>query len=174
DYKLGDPFNSTTNLGPVISVQAANQIRAQIAQAVSMGAKLHISTSPLDTPSSAFVTPQILTNVNHGMQVMTDETFGPVMPVMKVSSDEEALKLMNDSKYGLTASIWTKDPQVAQTLGESLECGTVFVNRCDFLEPKLPWGGWKESGRGVSLGVGAFDACTRWKGWNFRGVPVGK
>jgi acyl-CoA reductase-like NAD-dependent aldehyde dehydrogenase len=100
---------------------------------------------------TAFVAPQVLTEVDHTMSIMTSESFGPVVGIMRVSSDAEAIQLMNDSIYGLTASIWTKDPEAFMRLEGEVEAGTVFMNRCDYLDPALAWTGVKESGRGVSL-----------------------
>ncbi|KAJ3386355.1 hypothetical protein HDU84_001596 [Entophlyctis sp. JEL0112] len=169
-YKLGDPLDPATNLGPVVNVNAANNIRAHVDEAVSKGAKLLVDPVlfPLAKPGTAFVAPQILVNVDHSMKIMKEETFGPVVGVMKVKSDEEAIELMNDSDFGLTASIWTKDEKAAYEIASELECGTVFMNRCDFLDPALPWSGVKDSGRGVTLSHLGFDAMTRPKAFHFR------
>ncbi|KZS95332.1 succinate semialdehyde dehydrogenase [Sistotremastrum niveocremeum HHB9708] len=163
NYKLGDPTTEGINLGPVVSVASANRIRKQVADAVSQGAKPLIAEDkfPQATPGSAFVAPQVLVDVNHTMEVMTEETFGPVVGIQKVSSDEEALKLMNDSPYGLTASIWSKS--APDSLVENLEFGTVFLNRCDYLDPALAWTGVKDSGRGISLSKFGYDQLTRAK-----------
>lgn len=131
---------------------------------VSKGAKALISSEKFASVAkegSTYVAPQVLVDVNHSMRVMMDETFGPVVGVMKVSSDEEALKLMNDSPYGLTASIWTQSEEAFERLMPDVEAGTVFMNRCDYLDAALAWSGVKESGRGVSLSVFGFDAVTR-------------
>ncbi|KAI8823813.1 Aldehyde/histidinol dehydrogenase [Chytriomyces cf. hyalinus JEL632] len=170
-YNLGDPFDENTNLGPVVNVAAANAIRAQVEEAVSKGATKLVGEAAFANvakPGTAFVAPQVLINVDHSMKVMTEETFGPIVGVMKVNSDEEAIQLMNDSQYGLTASIWTKDADAAYKIGNELECGTVFLNRCDYLDPALPWGGVKDSGRGVTLSSLGFDAVTRPKAFHFR------
>ncbi|KAI8622319.1 Aldehyde/histidinol dehydrogenase [Chytriomyces sp. MP71] len=170
EYRLGDPLDPKTNLGPVVNVAAAEAIRAHVEDAVQKGAKKCVDESlfPLATPGSAFVAPQILADVNHGMTLMKDESFGPIVGVMKVKSDEEAIALMNDSEYGLTASIWTKDHDAAYKIADELECGTVFLNRCDYLDPALPWSGVKNSGRGVTLSHLGFDALTRPKAFHFR------
>lgn len=137
-YKLGDPSDPSTNIGPVVSKRSAETIRSHVKDALEKGAK--DATPANDTftsppPDGNYVAPTLLTNVNHGMLVMKDETFGPVIPVMKVKSDEEAVSLMNDSIFGLTASIWTKDVEVGHKLADDVEAGTVFVNRCDFPSP---------------------------------------
>lgn len=137
-YKLGDPTDKATTVGPVISSKAVENIQRHINDALSQGAIDATTESPtLSTvPSNgSFVAPRILTNVTHNMLVMREETFGPVIPIMKVSSDEEAVALMNDSEYGLTASVWTKDIQRGEELIEEIEAGTVYINRCDYPSP---------------------------------------
>lgn len=104
--------------------------------------------------------PQVLVNVNHSMAVMVDETFGPVVGIMPVSSDQEAINLVNDSPYGLTASIWSTNRQRAQEIAGELRVGTVFVNRCDYLDPGCAWTGCKDSGLGITLSEFGFDAFT--------------
>lgn len=136
-YKLGDPFDKTTHLGPVVSVKSAQTIAGHIKDAEEKGAR-NLTPDVFSTGSKlgeTFVRPEILADCNHNMKVMTEETFGPIIPVMKVSGDDEALSLMNDSEFGLTASIWTKDVGVGQKLAEQVEAGTVFVNRCDYPSP---------------------------------------
>ncbi|KAI0076634.1 aldehyde dehydrogenase [Panus rudis PR-1116 ss-1] len=170
-YKLGNPTDPSTNLGPVVSVASAERIRKQVADAVKAGAKALIPEDlfPAAQPGTAYVAPQVLVDVNHSMDVMMEETFGPVVGIQKVSSDEEALQLMNDSPYGLTASIWTnaeKNPESQEKFewfAELLETGTVFLNRCDYLDPALAWTGVKNSGRGVSLSKFGYDQLTRAK-----------
>ncbi|EIW77826.1 succinate semialdehyde dehydrogenase [Coniophora puteana RWD-64-598 SS2] len=170
-YKLGDPTAKETNLGPVVSVASADRIRAQVQAAVKAGAKTHIPGElfPEAKPGTAFVAPQVLTDVNHKMEIMTEETFGPVIGIQRVSSDEEAIALMNDSPYGLTASVWTdaannKESEKAfLNLVDKIETGTVFLNRCDVLDPALAWTGVKNSGRGVSLSKFGYDQLTRAK-----------
>lgn len=137
-YKLGDPTDQTTNVGPVISKQAVQSINAHIADALSKGA---VDVTPENATFSAppsdgnFLAPRVLINVSHDMRTMREETFGPVMPIMKVKSDDEAVALMNDTDFGLTASVWTKDVSRAEELMDRLEAGTVFVNRCDYPSP---------------------------------------
>ncbi|KAI9799810.1 MAG: hypothetical protein M1825_004370 [Sarcosagium campestre] len=173
-YKLGDPLESTTHVGPVVSKRAASTIRSHIKDALDKGAKDQtpandsFSSPP---PDGNYVAPTLLTNVTHEMLIMTEETFGPVIPVMKVNGDAEALKLMNDSNLGLTGSIWTKDTVKGEELAESVEAGTVFVNRCDFPSPDLAWTGWKDSGRGVTLSEFGFDQFTRLKSFHVKNYP---
>lgn len=170
-YKLGDPTHPETNLGPVVSVASAEKIRAQVADAVKAGAKALIPEDlfPAAKPGTAFVAAQVLVNVDHSMSVMTEETFGPVLGIQKVSSDAEAIALMNDSRYGLTASVWTNaaaNPDSEKAfldIVDKLETGTVFLNRADYLDPALAWTGVKDSGRGISLSKYGYDQLTRAK-----------
>ncbi|KIK02902.1 hypothetical protein K443DRAFT_677253 [Laccaria amethystina LaAM-08-1] len=169
-YKLGDPTLSETNLGPVVSLASAERIRKQIDDAVKAGAKALIPEQlfPFAKPGTTYVAPQVLVDVNHSMDVMMEETFGPVVGIQSVASVDEAVKLMNDSPYGLTASFWTDveaNPQseVFNKFVNELETGTVFLNRCDYLDPALAWTGVKDSGRGVSLSKFGYDQVTRAK-----------
>ncbi len=122
----------------------------------------------MDARGSAYLAPQVLTNVDHSMSVMMDESFGPVVGIMKVSGDEEAISLMNDSPFGLTASIWTSDAAAAREIGQDLETGTVFMNRCDYLDPALAWTGVKDTGRGCTLSAIGYEALTRPKSFHLR------
>lgn len=171
-YVLGNPLESETTLGPLIRPRAADFVRGQISEAISKGGRGLIDAAkfPADRAGSPYVAPQILVNVDHSMSVMVDETFGPVMGVMRVRDDAEALQLMNDSKYGLTASLWTADADHAARLGEQIETGTVFMNRCDYLDPALAWVGVKDTGLGCSLSVLGYDNFTRAKSYHLRTV----
>ncbi|ETW87357.1 hypothetical protein HETIRDRAFT_437877 [Heterobasidion irregulare TC 32-1] len=173
-YKLGDPTKPEITLGPVVSLASAERIRKQIADAVKAGAKALIpeelfSTPEFDVAGTTYVVPQVLVDVDHSMEVMMEETFGPVVGIQKVASDEEAIRLMNDSPYGLTASIWTnaeKNPESQDAflkLADEISTGTVFLNRCDYLDPALAWTGVKNSGRGISLSKFGYDQLTRAK-----------
>ncbi|KAN0078246.1 aldehyde dehydrogenase [NAD(P)+] [Tylopilus felleus] len=170
-YVLGDPTKPETSLGPVVSVASAERIRKQVADAVQAGATALVPEDlfPIAQPGTAYVAPQVLVNVNHTMDVMMEETFGPVIGIQKISSDEEAIRLMNDSPYGLTASVWTnaqENPGSEKAflhIVDELQTGTVFLNRCDFLDPALAWTGVKNSGRGVSLSKFGYDQLTRAK-----------
>nr|WP_067291803.1 aldehyde dehydrogenase family protein [Marinobacterium profundum] len=169
-YKLGRSDDPDTTLGPVVRARAADFIRAQVNEAVAAGAVAHIDAAdfPLDAPGSAYLAPQVLTHVNHGMRVMTEETFGPVVAIQKVSSDEEAVALMNDSEFGLTASVFTRDIDAGVAIGEQLETGTFFINRCDYLDPALAWTGVKNSGRGCTLSSVGFEHLTRPKSFHLK------
>ncbi|KAM3483266.1 hypothetical protein MY8738_003341 [Beauveria namnaoensis] len=173
-YKLGDPFDKTTHVGPVISSRSKDAIEGHVKDAVSKGAKDATPANETfdNLPAKGnFVKPTLLTGVDHSMTVMTEETFGPVIPVMKVKSDAEAIKLMNDSEFGLTASIWTKDTDKGYELAEDVEAGTVFVNRCDYPSPDLAWTGWKNSGRGQTLSKFGFDAFVKLKSFHLKDYP---
>jgi acyl-CoA reductase-like NAD-dependent aldehyde dehydrogenase len=167
-YRLGNPLKRLTTLGPLVNAAAATHVRQQIAQAIDKGAKAHIDTTKfsMDKQGSAYMAPQVLTDVNHAMSVMTQESFGPVVGIMAVDSDEQAIALMNDSEFGLTASIWTTNQDAAIAIGDQLETGTVFMNRCDYLDPALPWVGVKNSGRGCSLSTLGYEQLTRPKSFN--------
>jgi len=169
-YVLGNPHDQATTLGPLIKASAADFVRKQIDDAVATGATAHIETSDfaMDAAGTPYLAPQVLTNVDHSMSVMMDESFGPVVGIMKVSDDEEAIKLMNDSPFGLTASIWTQDVAAARAIGDDLETGTVFMNRCDYLDPALAWTGVKDTGRGCTLSAIGYEALTRPKSFHLR------
>jgi acyl-CoA reductase-like NAD-dependent aldehyde dehydrogenase len=171
-YDLGNPLEEATTLGPMAHKRFADLVRRQTAEAVSKGARAHVDRSrfPADSGDAAYLAPQVLTEVDHSMSVMRDESFGPVVGIMKVRDDEEAIRLMNDSPYGLTAAIWTADLDAAERIGAQLETGTVFMNRCDYLDPGLAWTGVKETGRGVSLSTLGFDSVTRPKSYHLRVV----
>ncbi|KAK3389825.1 Aldehyde/histidinol dehydrogenase [Podospora didyma] len=173
-YKLGDPMDKATHLGPVVSKRSKETIEAHIKDALDKGAQNATPENDTFTNLPAkgnFVAPTLLANVDHSMTVMTEETFGPVIPVMKVKSDAEAVKLMNDSEFGLTASIWTKDTEKGYELCEQVEAGTVFVNRCDFPSPDLAWTGWKNSGKGVTLSRFGFDQFVKLKSYHLKDYP---
>ncbi|MEK6638231.1 MAG: aldehyde dehydrogenase family protein [Pseudomonadota bacterium] len=169
-YVLRDPLDPATTLGPMVKASAADFVRRQIADAVAAGAKAHLDPAafPHDAVGTPYMAPQVLTNVTHDMSVMRDESFGPVIGIMKVSGDDEASRLMNDSQFGLTASIWSEDVDAVHTLAAQLETGTVFLNRCDYLDPALAWTGVKDSGRGATLGTFGYEHLTRPKSHHFR------
>jgi acyl-CoA reductase-like NAD-dependent aldehyde dehydrogenase len=173
NYKLGNPLDPDTSLGPMAHKRFAKVVREQIADAVSKGAKELVDPKlfPQDD-GGAYLAPQILVDVDHSMAFMREETFGPAVGIMKVKSDEEALALMNDSQYGLTASLWTKDVERAGRLGREIETGTVFMNRADYLDPALCWTGVKETGRGGSLSIIGFQNLTRPKSFHLKKVTA--
>ncbi|WP_332305816.1 aldehyde dehydrogenase family protein [Rhizobium sp. GR12] len=174
NYKLGNPLAEETTLGPMANKRFAKVVRAQIADAVSKGAKALVDPKlfPADDGEGAYVAPQILVNVDHSMEFMTEETFGPALGIMKIRNDDEAIALMNDSKYGLTASLWTQDAARAGRIGREIETGTVFMNRADYLDPALCWTGVKETGRGGSLSVLGFQNLTRPKSYHLKKVTT--
>jgi acyl-CoA reductase-like NAD-dependent aldehyde dehydrogenase len=163
-YKLGNPLDPETTLGPMAHVRFTQEVRSQIADAVAAGAKAHIPTFDTDD-GGAYLTPQILTDVTHDMRVMREESFGPVVGIMKVRNDDEAVALMNDSDFGLTASLWTKDMDRAEAIANRIETGTVYMNRCDYLDPALCWTGCKDTGRGGGLSVIGYHNLTRPKSY---------
>ncbi len=170
NYVLGDPTEPGTTLGPMVRASAADFVREQVGDAVRQGARALIeerafARSQAGTP---YLAPQILIDVDHTMRVMREETFGPAVGIMKVGSDEEAIGLMNDSDFGLTAAIWTRDAEAAEAIGDRLDTGTVFMNRCDYLDPALAWTGVKQSGRGVTLSVLGYEHLTRPKSFHLR------
>lgn len=169
-YILGNPHDTATTLGPLIKPSAADFVRKQIDDAVAAGAIAHIDAGDfsMNEQGSAYLAPQVLTGVDHSMSVMRDESFGPVVGIMKVFGDEEAIGLMNDSPFGLTASIWTKDVDAARKIGSEIETGTVFMNRCDYLDPALAWTGCKDTGRGCTLSSVGYEALTRPKSFHLR------
>jgi acyl-CoA reductase-like NAD-dependent aldehyde dehydrogenase len=169
-YQLGRSDDPETTLGPLVNAQAAAFVRSQIKDAEAQGAVAHINPKdfPMDQEGTPYMAPQVLTQVDHSMRVMTEESFGPVVGIMKVSSDEEAVALMNDSEFGLTASIFTQDIDAAITLGEQIETGTFFVNRCDYLDPELAWTGVKNTGRGCTLSKLGFNAFTQLKSYHIK------
>jgi len=168
-YTLGNPMDPETTIGPMANVRFATEVRGQIAEALKMGAVAHIPAMPGDD-GAAYLTPQILTDVNHDMRVMRDESFGPVVGIMPVKDDAEAIALMNDSEFGLTASLWTADLARAQRVGDQIETGTVFLNRADYLDPGLCWTGCKNTGRGGGLSVIGYHNLTRPKSYHLKKV----
>lgn len=168
-YVVGNPLDSATTLGPMAQARFADLIREQKAEALRKGAKAHVNmTVDNDIAGSPYIAPEVLTNVDHQMSVMREESFGPIVGIMKVRNDEEALALMNDSIYGLTASLWTTDTDHAAALGDSIETGTVFMNRCDYLDPALVWTGVKDTGKGAALSPIGYGNLTRPKSFHLR------
>jgi acyl-CoA reductase-like NAD-dependent aldehyde dehydrogenase len=169
-YRLGSPLDPQTTLGPLVRTAAADAVRSQVQQAVARGARALIDEASFAASAAGtpYLAPQVLVGVDHSMAIMREETFGPAVGIMKVASDEEAVQLMNDSRFGLTAAIYSNDAQRAEALGDELETGTVFLNRCDYLDPALAWTGVKDSGRGCTLSRVGFEQLTRPKSYHFR------
>jgi acyl-CoA reductase-like NAD-dependent aldehyde dehydrogenase len=169
-YRLGSPLDAQTTLGPVVRTAAAEAVRSQVRDALARGARQLIDEASFaaSAPGTPYLAPQVLVNVDHSMPIMREETFGPAVGIMPVASDEEAVRLMNDSDFGLTAAIYSADAVRAETLGDALETGTVFLNRCDYLDPALAWTGVKNSGRGCTLSRVGFEQLTRPKSFHFK------
>ncbi len=169
-YRLGNPLEADTNLGPVVRASAAKAIGDQIAASVRAGARPLIDPKgfPAAKDGTPYMAPQILADVDHRNPIMREECFGPVVGIMKVSSDDEAIRLMNDSRYGLTAAVWTMDEKAAIRIGAQIETGTWFMNRCDYLDPALAWTGVKDSGRGATLSAVGYEHLTRPKSFHLR------
>ena len=169
-YRLGSPLDPETTLGPVVRTAAADFVRGQVADAVRRGARQLIDEAGFKASRAGtpYLAPQVLVGVDHSMPIMREETFGPAVGIMKVASDEEAVRLMNDSEYGLTAAIFSADAARAEALGDALDTGTVFLNRCDYLDPALAWTGVKNSGRGCTLSRVGFEQLTRPKSYHLR------
>jgi acyl-CoA reductase-like NAD-dependent aldehyde dehydrogenase len=169
NYVVGSPLEQATTMGPMAQARFADLIREQKAEALRKGARAHINMKVADDKAgSPYLAPEVLTQVDHQMSVMREESFGPIVGIMKVRDDEEAIALMNDSPYGLTASIWTRDTEHAVAIGNRVETGTVFMNRCDYLDPALVWTGVKDTGKGVALSALGYDHLTRPKSFHLR------
>src|ERR1700678_655973 len=169
-YRLGSPLDPETTLGPVVRTWAAQAVRSEVREAIGRGARRLIDEGsfPASSSGTPYLAPQVLVDVDHSMAIMREETFGPAVGIMKVASDEEAVRLMNDSDFGLTAAIFSADAARAEALGDALETGTVFLNRCDYLDPALAWTGVKNSGRGCTLSRVGFEQLTRPKSYHFK------
>jgi acyl-CoA reductase-like NAD-dependent aldehyde dehydrogenase len=171
DYVVGNPLDHSTTMGPMAQSRFADFIREQKAEALRKGAKAHVGMKvDQDQPGSPYLAPEVLTNVDHQMSVMREESFGPIVGIMKVRNDEDAIALMNDSPYGLTASIWTTDTDRAAAIGDRVETGTVFMNRCDYIDPALVWTGVKDTGKGAAMSAIGYDNLTRPKSYHLREV----
>ncbi|UOA25700.1 aldehyde dehydrogenase family protein [Pseudosulfitobacter sp. DSM 107133] len=167
-YKLGNPLDPETTIGPMAHMRFADTVREQTADAIAAGATAHIDPADFPQDGGAYLMPQILTNVTHDMRVMREESFGPVVGIMAVKDDAEAIRLMNDSDYGLTASVWTQDAARAEAIADQIETGTVFMNRADYLDPALCWTGCKDTGRGGGLSVIGYHNLTRPKSYHLK------
>ena len=169
-YVLGSPMDEVTSLGPMVNTQAAEYVRKQISDALKAGAIAHLDEAdfPASKAGTPYMAPQVLTGVDHSMSVMMDESFGPVVGIMKVREDDEAVTLMNDSPFGLTASVWSEDEAAAHAIGARVNTGTFFMNRCDYLDPALAWTGVGDSGSGCTLSTLGYEQLTRPKSYHFR------
>ena len=163
-YRTGDPLTKGTTLGPMAQASSLDELDSQLGDAKAHGASI-LTGGRREGP---FYLPTLVTGAPQASEIVQEENFGPVLPVIRVFSDEEAIRLMNDSRYGLTASIWTSDPERAAAMAGRLRAGVVFQNRCDYIDPALPWSGWGDSGRGSSLSRHGYYALTRRKGLHLR------
>lgn len=171
-YVLGNPLQHDTTIGPMVNSAAATFVRTQIHDALAQGAVALVAEAdfPASVSGTPYLGPTVLVNVDHSMSVMRDESFGPVIGIMRVKSDDEAIDLMNDSPYGLTASVWTNDQDAAIDIGNRIETGTVYMNRCDYVDPVLVWSGVKDTGRGIALSSLGFDPYTRPKSFHLKNL----
>jgi acyl-CoA reductase-like NAD-dependent aldehyde dehydrogenase len=168
-WTLGNPLDPATVVGPMAAARFADTVRGHKDEALRKGAAAHLNWADArDVAGSPYVAPEVLTDVNHQMAVMREETFGPIVGIMQVADDEEAITLMNDSPYGLTASIWTEDLDAAAKLGSRVEAGTIFANRCDYLDPDLVWTGVKDTGKGGALSELGYGNLTQPKSYHLR------
>ena len=167
-YNLGNPLDPETTIGPMAHIRFANEVRAQTQEAIMDGAKAHIDPCLFPMDGGAYLMPQILTDVTHDMRIMREESFGPVVGIMSVKNDKEAIKLMNDSNFGLTASLWTEDINRAEAIADRIDTGTAFMNRADYLDPALCWTGCKDTGRGGGLSMIGYHNLTRPKSYHLK------
>ena len=170
EYRVGDPRLRETTMGPMVRKKAAERAQQQVDEAVRQGAQTLVTTSDFPKVESPYFNPQVLVDVNHTMDIMREESFAPIAGIMPVKDDQQAVQLMNDSKYGLTASIWTQDEEQAIAIGDQVETGTWFMNRCDYLDPALAWTGVKNSGKGYSLSALGYETLTRPKSYHLKRV----
>ncbi len=175
EYRVGDPLREDTTLGPLVDARAAAHVQAQVDAALAAGARQTTSDARFHVPdtSPCYLPPRVLVDVTHDMALMREETFGPAVGIVRVRDEDEAVTLANDSRYGLSASVWTRDRDRARRVAERLQAGTVFQNRADYLDPYLAWTGVKDSGMGASLSHLGFDAVTRPKSFHLRFDPQG-
>lgn len=165
---LGNPLENPS-MGPMALPDSLMFLKQQVENAGELGAEIVLGgnfTKDQDG-KGRFFEPTVIKNCDNNMNIVRQESFGPVLPIIKVRSDNEAIDFMNDSDFGLTASIYTRDYKISESIGKSLECGTVFMNKCDSPNPRLPWVGRKDSGVGVGLSKYGFSAFYKLKGYNF-------
>jgi len=166
-FKVGDPMREDSYIGPITRAQQLDVLDAQVADASAKGALLHTGGHRLPGPGNWYA-PTVFSNVNHGMELMREESFGPVIGIQMVSGDEEAVRLMNDTRYGLTAGVYTPDRERAQALLARINAGSLYWNCCDRVSPRLPWSGFGDSGVGVTLSSYGIETFTRPRAWHLR------
>lgn len=167
-YRLGDPLDDATTMGPLASGNALDVLETQVDDATKRGARLLFGGHRIPNSTGNLFQPTLLADCPQDSLVMQEESFGPLLPVTAVDNDDEAIVRMNDSSLGLTASIWTRDLDRAERFGREIEAGTIFQNRADYIDPSLPWTGWKQSGLGSTLSPYGFHHLTRRKAIHFR------
>lgn len=167
-YRLGDPLDEETTLGPLANRSALDLLERRVEEAVRRGARLLLGGRRLEGTNGNFFPPTLLADVPNDAALMQEETFGPVVPALAVADDDEALARMGDTRYGLTASVWTRSRERAERFATALEAGTIYQNRCDYLDPALPWTGTRDSGKGTTLSRYGFYHLTRRKSIHFR------
>ncbi len=166
-FKVGDPMLDTTYIGAITRAQQLDVLDAQVADATAKGATLLTGGRRLPAPGNWYV-PTVFTNVNHSMELMREESFGPIIGIQKVGGDAEAIHLMNDTRYGLTAGVFTPDAVRAKNLLAQINAGSVYWNCCDRVSPRLPWSGHGDSGIGLTLSTYGIQTFTRPKAWHLR------
>ncbi len=167
-FKIGEPTMEDTYIGPLTRAPQVKILQLQVADAVAKGATVLTGGDKLDLPGEHWFAPTVLSNVNHTMDLMREESFGPIIGIQKVSGDEEAVRLMNDTEYGLTAGVYTRDEARAQRLLAQVHAGSVYWNCCDRVSPRLPWSGVGHSGVGLTLSTYGIETFTRTKGWHLK------
>jgi len=166
-FKMGDPMNEDTYIGAITREPQLGVLQAQVADALSRGARLHVGGQRVAQPGNWFE-PTVFTDVNHTMELMREESFGPIIGIQKVGGDDEALSLMNDTRYGLTAGVYTPDEKRARAILSRANAGSVYWNCCDRVSPRLPWSGHGDSGVGLTLSTYGIQTFTRPRAWHLR------
>ena len=168
-FKRGDPRADDTYIGPLTRAPQISVLERQLADALAKGARLVLGGVRIEAPGNWF-SPTVLTDTDHSMEVMREESFGPIIGIQKVDDDDEAVRLMNDTEYGLTAGVYTKDEQRAKSMLSQLRAGSVYWNCCDRVSPRLPWSGIGHSGVGLTLSTYGIETFTRPKAWHLKSV----
>jgi acyl-CoA reductase-like NAD-dependent aldehyde dehydrogenase len=166
-FRIGDPMDEATYIGPLTRAPQIEVIERQVADARAKGARLLCGGKRIVQPGNWFE-PTVFADVNHGMELMREESFGPIIGIQQVANDDEAVALMNDTEYGLTAGVYTPDPLRAQRILAQIRSGSVYWNCCDRVSPRLPWSGVGRSGIGLTLSTYGIQAFTRPKAWHLR------
>jgi acyl-CoA reductase-like NAD-dependent aldehyde dehydrogenase len=166
-YKAGDPMSEDTYIGAITRAPQLDVLDAQVRDALKKGATLHTGGHRRPGPGNGFEA-TVLSNVNHGMELMREESFGPVIGIQKVANDDEAVRLMNDTRYGLTAGVYTRDKHRAERILSQVNAGSLYWNCCDRVSPRLPWSGYGDSGVGLTLSTYGIETFTRPRAWHLK------